>query len=172
MNWIRDPKVLTVILITLVLGIGGWGIGIGTSRLRSLSVAAKVKEEEFKRFTELKGIYLNKRISVDAMERKLSSSQAKVPIVSMIEDIARRTGIKEKITSLKPMEDRIIQGYLEKGLEVKIEGIDLNQAVNLLYKMENSQAIIHIKGVTLKTRFDNPQLLDITLTVSRLERAM
>lgn len=172
MKRIRDPKVLTVILITLVLGIGGWGIGIGTSRLRSLGITAKVKEEEFKRFTGLKGIYLNKRISVDALERRLSSSQAKVPIVSTVEDIARHTGIKEKITTLKPMEERIIQGYLEKGLEIKIEGIDLNQAVNLLYKMENSQALIQIKGVTLKTRFDNPQLMDITLTVSSLERAM
>jgi len=84
----------------------------------------------------------------------------------ILEDIGRKIGIREKITVLKPLEERTIRGYMERGVETKINGIDINQLINLLYRIENHSALLIIKEFSMKSRFDNPDLVDITIKTS------
>jgi len=54
---------------------------------------------------------------------------------------------------------------------VKLDGLTLNEAVNLLYRLEKGSRPVLVKKANLKTRFDDPALLDLTLTIALLKPA-
>lgn len=68
----------------------------------------------------------------------------------------------------KPL-PRVEQGqYVEEGAELIISGIGLNEAVNLLYRLEQGNKPLIIKKGSIRARFNEPALLDITLQAALL----
>jgi general secretion pathway protein M len=129
-----------------------------------------VKRAELKDFERLAEEYRSKKAVFDYLEKRLISPKGNESPVALLEDIGKRTGIKEKITMLKPVEEKMLKGYIEKGVEMRIDSIDLNQLINLLYKIENHNAFLIIKRFSMKNRFDNPDLLDITLNITLINK--
>jgi general secretion pathway protein M len=52
-----------------------------------------------------------------------------------------------------------------------MEGLTSNEAANLLFRLEKGAKPVLIKRASLKTRFDDPARLDLTLTVALLKAA-
>jgi hypothetical protein len=42
----------------------------------------------------------------------------------------------------------------------------MNEMVNVLYSIENAPMLLVIKKINIKTSFENPELLNITMTLS------
>lgn len=85
--------------------------------------------------------------------------------------IVEETGIKGKSTRVTPMKGEERGGFLEDAAEVKIEGLTANEAVNLLHRLEKGTRPLIVKKALLRTRFDDPSRLDLTLTVALLRQA-
>lgn len=85
--------------------------------------------------------------------------------------IVEETGIKGKSTRVTPMKGEERGGFMEDAAEVKIEGLTANEAVNLLHRLEKSARPVIVKKALLRTRFDDPSRLDLTLTVALLRQA-
>ncbi|MBT1074103.1 general secretion pathway protein GspM [Geobacter grbiciae] len=85
--------------------------------------------------------------------------------------IVEETGIKGKSTRVTPMKGEERGGFLEDAAEVKIEGLTANEAVNLLHRLEKGTRPVIVKKALLRTRFDDPSRLDLTLTVALLRQA-
>lgn len=85
--------------------------------------------------------------------------------------IIEEIGIKGKGSQIKPLKGEERGGYLEDAAEVKMDGLTLNEAVNLLFRLEKGARPVVIKKALLKTRFDDPSRLDLTLTVALLKAA-
>jgi len=85
--------------------------------------------------------------------------------------IIEEIGIKGKGSQIKPLKGEERGGYLEDAAEVKIDGLTLNEAVNLIFRLEKGARPVVIKKALLKTRFDDPARLDLTLTVALLKAA-
>ncbi len=135
-------------------------------RYRGLKRAVSVKKSELEELRMIKEEYLEKKGRGDYLEKRLLSPKGSDSPIMILEDIGRKIGIREKITVLKPLEERTIRGYMERGVETKINGIDINQLINLLYRIENHSALLIIKEFSMKSRFDNPDLVDITIKTS------
>lgn len=58
--------------------------------------------------------------------------------------------------------------YVEEGAELTISGIGLNETINLLYRLEQGSKPLIIKKGSIRVRFDEPALLDITLQAALL----
>lgn len=137
-------------------------------RYRAISTMTAVKKEEYAKFKSLEEEYLKKKALLDARARKAYASDAAESAITAIERIGTRAGVKELVTSLKPIEEKETAGYVERSVEVRIERIDINQLVNLLYLMENNRGLFVIREFSMKNRFEDPDLLDVSLKVVHL----
>lgn len=85
--------------------------------------------------------------------------------------IVEEIGIKGKSTRITPVKGEERAGFMEDAAEVKIEGLTANEAVNLLHRLEKGPRPVLVKKALLRTRFDDPARLDLTLTVALLRQA-
>jgi hypothetical protein len=84
-------------------------------------------------------------------------------IVQAVDEIYNSLGLKERVKSVKPLSSKEPK---EDRAEVTTEGISMNEMVNILYNTENSPMLLVIREIKLKTSFQNPTLLDMTMTLS------
>ncbi len=156
--------VAVAVAVVLCLAIGYWASG----RYISASRMAYAKRADLAKFRSVEEEYLKKKALIETKARKAYASDGAESAVAAIEKIGTRAGVKESLTSLKPLEEKESAGYTEKGVEVRLERIGLNQLVNLLYLIENNRGLFVIKEFSMKTRFEDPNLLDVSMKVVRL----
>ena len=102
---------------------------------------------------------------LDDINAKLQR-QKNFAIFSHLEKLAGDTGIRGKIVYMKPTVSTPSDAYEEESVEIKMEGVTLQQLIRYLYQVENSPQFLKIKRLHIKPRFDNRQLLTATFRVS------
>lgn len=167
---VEKKKILRAAVWAIVPLVFIFGAYTAFSRFTSYSRAVEVKKEDIARFKALQEEYLKKKAVTDTISKRSASADSE-SIVNIIENTGARTGVKNRITSIKPLEEREVSGFMDREAEVKIEGVDLNQAVNLVYQIENNKALLIVKEFSMKSRFDNPELLDLKIRLSYLKKA-
>jgi len=101
------------------------------------------------------------------LANRLSAVTADDSVAKLLEEI----GIKGKNSQIKPLKGEERPGIIEDVAEVKIEGLSANEAVNLLHRLEKGVKPVVIKKANIKTRYDDPAKLDLTLNVAILKPA-
>jgi general secretion pathway protein M len=93
-------------------------------------------------------------------------------LISVVEDILVNEqvdrgsfSIKDSNTSAPAIEDF----YNEKSVEVEIRKIPLNKIVDLLYKVQAGRSLLKVSNLRIRTRFDNPDLIDVNFRISSFE---
>ena len=110
-------------------------------------------------FSTLKG-------QVDVVEQKTIPSQTK-GIASVLNDIVSSLGIKGKLKAVKGLGNREIKGPMtEESAEVQLEKVSMNEMVNIFYRIGEAPVILSVKRATMKKSFENPELLDVTMTIA------
>ena len=59
--------------------------------------------------------------------------------------------------------------YRETKVQVVLKGATLTHMVNYLHRIEAANQLLSVKSLRIRTRPDNPELLDVTFTVSSFE---
>ena len=109
--------------------------------------------------------YQRQKTVVDNINSQLKRQQ-NFAIFSRLEEFAGQTGIRNKILYMKPTVSTPSEVYNEESVEVKMEGVTLEQLVRYLHQIENSPQLLKIKRLEIKPRFDNRQILTATFRVS------
>jgi general secretion pathway protein M len=160
----RDTIIALVILALFVLVVPL--LVIGRSAKKELDTL-KTKQKEI---ASLGREYRTLKESVDSVEQRPSLSQIR-GVANALDSVSSSLGIKAKIKSVKAVSNREIQGSMsEESAEVLIEKVTLNELVNLLYKINDAPMILSVKRVTMKKSFENPELLDLTMTIALFTR--
>ena len=129
---------------------------------RELSALSKKHNE----FSALAGEYRSLKGSISAIERKKTLTKT-TSIAQAIGDISRSLGMAGKVKSIKGTGTRKTPNQMsEETAEIQIEKLTVNEMVQLIYKIENAPMILAMKTVVIKKSFENPELLDVTMTVS------
>jgi general secretion pathway protein M len=121
-----------------------------------------------RQFSELRTMqqeYQRQKSVVDSINSQLKKQQ-NFAIFSRLEELAGQTGIRNKILHMKPTVSTPSEVYNEESVEVKMEGVTLEQLVRYLHQVENSPQFLKIKRLEVKPRFDNRQILTATFRVS------
>lgn len=154
-----------------------WGIGIAAvllfviivttlnERIAVLEKRRKARENDLVEMMVLKQRFLSARLASQRFAGRLSAIRADDSPAKIIEEI----GITGKSSKVTPLKGEELGGFLEDSAEVTIEGLSLNEVVNLLYLIEKGARPIVIKKAKLKTRFDDPAVLDLTMTIALLK---
>src|SRR2546425_6545085 len=96
--------------------------------------------------------YQRQRSVIDSINSQLKK-QPNFAIFSRLEELAGQTGIRSKIVHMKPTVSAPNEVYNEESVEVKVEGVTLEQLVQYLYQVESSPQLLKIKRLEMKPRF-------------------
>ncbi len=116
-------------------------------------------------FRTIQQDYLRQKGVVDSINAQLKKQQ-NFAIFSRLEELAGQTGIRSKILHMKPTVSTPSEVYNEESVEVKMEGVTLEQLVSYLHQVESSPQLLKIKRLEIRPRFDNRQILAATFRVS------
>lgn len=156
-------------------------MGIGVALLLSLAIILSMTNDRIGRLKKqlaareadvadmlvLKQRYQQANAVARKLANRLEATRPDDSPARIIDEI----GIKGKGSQIKPLKGEERGGYLEDAAEVKMDGLTLNEAVNLLFRLEKGTRPVVIKKALLKTRFDDPARLDLTLTIALLKAA-
>lgn len=122
-------------------------------------------KQQQKEMQLLKGEFLSVKAIVDSAESKKSMSKVQ-GIVQAVDEVALSLGMKAKVKSVKASGGRDIRYAIEEDADVQVERATMNEMVNLLYKIENAPMALSLKRINIRTAFEDPTLLNISMTLS------
>ena len=156
---------------------GGIGIAIilalallfsaANTRIAHLAKLRTAREKDVAEMLLLSQRYQVANAGAQKLANRLSATRPDDSPAKLVEEI----GIKGKNSQIKPVKGDEQPGYVEDAAEVKIDGLTANEPVNLLHRLEKGSRPVIIKKAFLKTRFDDPSRLDLTLTIALLKAA-
>lgn len=152
-------------LIALLVAAVGWTTLAG--KRAALEKRRAAREATLKELLPLKLVYLAARQSSDQLASRMASLRPDDAPAKIIEEI----GIKGKTVKITPLKGEERLGFVEDAADVRIDGLTLNEAVNLLYRLENGSRPVIVKKGNLRMRFDDPSRCDLNLSVAVLKPA-
>lgn len=152
-------------LIALLVTAVGWSAL--SSKVTALENKRAAREAVLKELIPLKVAYLSARQSSDQLKGRMASLRPDDSPAKIIED----TGIKGKSVKIVPLKGDDHAGFTEDAADIRIEGLTLNEAVNLLYRLEKGGRPLIIKKCNLRVRIDDPSRCDLSLIMALLKPA-
>ena len=144
------PVIIAIIMFRVYLS--------SKDELNSLKQQQKEMQALKSEFQALKGI-------VDSADAKKSLSRVQ-GIIQAVDELSISLGMKAKVKSVKALGARDIRYAIAEDADVLVERVTMNEMVNMLYKIENAPMALSLKRVNLRTTFEDPTLLNVSLTLS------
>ncbi|HTP64534.1 MAG TPA: hypothetical protein VMJ66_04010 [Geobacteraceae bacterium] len=142
-------------------------LSAANDRIGRLKKKLASREADVAEMMVLKQRYLEANANSLRLSNRLAATRPDDTPAQIIEEI----GIRGKGTQIKPVKGEEHGGFLEDAAEVKMDGLTANETVNLFFRLEKGARPVSIKRALIKTRFDDPSRLDLTLTVALLKAA-
>ncbi len=167
-EWFRNLESRTrlylgiAVSVLLLLAIA---ISALNGKIAELSRKRLSREADLVQMLTLRQQWNSARMLSQRFSNRLASAHADDSPEKVIEEI----GIKGKSSKITPGKGEQNGQFFEDTSEVKLEGLTANEAVNLVYRLENGTRPVIIKRALFKTRFDDPSRLDLTLTIALLK---
>jgi general secretion pathway protein M len=152
-------------LIALLVAALAWSALAG--RVALLEKKRAARETVVKELLPLKVSYRIAKQSSDQLAGRMSSLRPDDTPAKIIEEI----GIRGKGVKISPLKGDERNGVIEDAADVRIEGLTLNEAVNLVYRLEKGSRPLVMKKCNLKIRFDDPSRCDMAMTLALLRPA-
>lgn len=128
------------------------------------------KKKDLQDLVRLQTQYRQTHQQLEQIKAKLNSMGKGFSLLSFIEDLANKEGIRENIGSAKPKTIPMGDGYEERLVEVQMYDITLTKLVEFIYKIENAGHLLRVSRLRIKPRYDNRNLLQVTIQVSTYEK--
>jgi len=158
----RFISVLSVFIVFIII------ISLAIRLLSSEKRELKLLREQQKEMIIVKDEFLSLRQRIDAVESKKNLSDVQ-GIVQAVDEVFLSIGLKDKVKTVKSTGRRDMKDGFEEEAELQIEKVSMNEMVNIFYKIENAPMVLTIKKASIKKSFENPELLNIILTLSFLK---
>jgi general secretion pathway protein M len=133
---------------------------------RILQVKTEILQEMFDLKAEYDTLRRNEKISVG----RFSERQKGFRLFSFLDRLAGETRIKDHITYMKPSTsiEKNTQ-YKITQVEMKLQNITMEQLVSYLYRIETSENIVNVKGISIIKTTKPPGFINTVLKVESVE---
>jgi hypothetical protein len=153
-------RLLIPAAIVIVLAVSVLLVTASLSLKKENSTLRAQKEE----LLLLKEDFLELSKKINAVEGKKSLTKVE-GIIPAIDEIFMSTGLTRKVKSVKPSATTDKKYAIEEEADVEVEKVSMNELVNIFYRLENAPMVLLIKKARMKTSFEDPSLLNVTMTV-------
>jgi type II secretory pathway component PulM len=122
----------------------------------------KVMEAERTRYLELKR-------QVEASQAVLVKTDQNFSLFAHLQNAVAQVIERSHIQSMNPSDKNLSDEYQEQAVEIKLTAVNLEQLVNMLYRIEKGNPQLHVSRLQVKKRYNDPHSFDIVATVSLLK---
>ena len=141
----------------------------GISRIKSQSRAAAAAESDLAEVRKA-------RPEIERIQRETgakagtvrSAANVKDAPLSRITSILQEAGIPQAALNIKAGGTRDGELFREESFDVRIENLTYLEAVKTLQRLSAGSLPVAIRSASLKSRYDDPRYLDVTLRVGFL----
>ena len=163
----REKLVVAVgAVVVVLLLLYRVGLSPALGRLRTLDRLVAQKEREVQEMKALRTTYLTQKRLLEDLNHSLTQRGQEFAIFSVLEDLAKKSGVKNNIMYMKPALSSAGELYRESSVEMRLEGIDLQQLIRYLYDVERAPQILRVRSMHIKPRPSDQNVLDVTFQVS------
>ena len=153
-------------LAVALLLLYGLGLSPALGRIHTLDRLVANKERELHQVKTLRETYVTQKRLMEDVSRSLAQRGPDFAIFSFLEELANKTGIKDNIKSMTPALTTPGELFRESSVEMRLEGIALQQLTRYLYDIEQAPQLLRVRRMHIKPRPATPELLDVTFQVS------
>lgn len=153
------------VLILILLGIS-WIYTSHQHRLERLDRKIESAQNEVTQFNVFLQDYLELEMQLNNLSLGSSSTTQK-NLISTVEDATEKISARGQLSYVRPQPDKTREGLIEEGVEIKLKKLRLHQLVELLYQFDQSDQLLKVSQLRVRTRFDSPAQLDTSMTLSR-----
>jgi len=162
----REQTIALVVAIIAVLLVLILPVTVASSRISKLENEANRGRGQLRDIMRAIESYDGKTTELKQLQ-KMVGGGFDSSISSTLESIAENNGIKDKIDSLKEKAAAPSEIFDEASVDVRLKKVGLQQLINYLNAIENNpNTLLRLKKLSIKTRFDNKQELNVAFTVS------
>jgi len=156
-------------LVVLLLIVYFTQIDPTLARMEQLESLIDRKEVALQDMDSLKRDYLSLSKKIRAFEARLPA-ETTFSALSFLEENAAKNGVRGHIAFIRPLTPQVQKPYREIPVEVKLENVSLAQIIPFLSAIEEAPQGLRIKRLSMKTRFSDPDKMDITFLVLSYEK--
>ncbi len=108
--------------------------------------------------------YASLKDQVDEFKRRAALSPRQ-GIINALDGLFTSAGLKDKVATINPLGTKTMGGFASEQAEVTLKKVDLNETVNLLYRIEYAPMLLTVKEADFRNSF-SASALDIRLVVA------
>jgi general secretion pathway protein M len=129
---------------------------------------AATAEEQLAEVRELKARFDEVNGRLAGVEQRIASGP-QGNLLATLQDLAQQSAVK--VDSIEPRTSPATPPYRETKLQVTLANASLPQVISFLHKIESAPQVLSVKSLKIRTRADQPGMLEVSFTVSSFERA-
>lgn len=128
---------------------------------------AEAAEQQAEAVRELRRRYDEVAGRLAGVEARIQSGP-QANLFATLESLAQQSAVK--VDAMEPRTAPASEQYRETKVQITLDHATLPQVVAYLHKIESAPQLLSVKSLRLRTRTDQPELLEVTFTVSSFER--
>ena len=130
----------------------------------------QTKQVELVEMQHMRETYLDLLSQFELRQKIIEKADPKFSLFPHIEaTVSQVLGGRDKIASMNPQNKDLGGAYREESVELKLNGVSLQQLVDLMYQIEKGPQPLRLTRLQVKKRAREPQTFDVTATVSMLK---
>lgn len=152
----------------LVMGLVVFVIAPAGKRLDRLDGQIVQKKESLDHLLALQKEWTRVSGARDEVLSKIKARGKDFAIFSYLENLADEAGLKSQIQYMRPLppvQDDDREGFIKRGLEVRLKGVGLKELITYLYNIEYSDKMLKVESIHLKPLYTDPEFINATLRV-------
>jgi hypothetical protein len=161
---LKNKRLNTFVLLLIIFAAF---IVYAANLLSSERKELKLLREQREEMLVLKQDFAALKQRVDSLEMKKDLSHIQ-GILEAIDDVFSSLGLKDKLKTVKSAGTKEVKEGFEEEANIFIEKVTMNEMVNIFYTIEHTPMVLTMKKATIKKSFEDPELLNISLTLSFL----
>ena len=135
-----------------------------------LAKRIQAKQRDLIEMQQMRDAYLDLMNQFELRQKIIEKADPKFSLFPHIEStVSQVLGGRDKIASMNPQNKDLGGAYREESVELKLNGVSLQQLEDLLYHIEKGAEPLRLTRLQVKKRARDPQTFDVTATVSMLK---
>ena len=128
------------------------------------------KRDDLKILEDLREEYLTSKEAIIVAKESAIGQKEQAVLLSAIEKLVLNAGIDKKSVTINSRSKALLPSLSKNEVELRFKNVSRKNLRNLITSLNTYSQILHITKLHIKTRYDNPSLLDGTIDLSVLEK--
>ncbi|MFO0723242.1 MAG: hypothetical protein U1E65_05645 [Myxococcota bacterium] len=152
---------VTIAGLGLILGLATFFVqkDLGLRQKRILAKTEKLVE-----LANLRGDYQRRLADQNRLASEIRKNNS-VRLLSYIEEVSKHAGINVENAQERPGQATGSDILKEEAAEITVKSVSIDRLYDFLKRVEEGNALVKIRHLKVRKRFDNPKRLDATITV-------